>query len=195
MKASLYAAICGCLFTSSVYAADFTGEGHWYLGYQVGTGTGFDRFEGAVESEDDFEHTSSQLTLGAAGKGGVRLEISYSKINLEYDIDGSDDELSGWDVDLVVPFTKARIRPYLSAGFGVYKYEGTDDFFVNRSGNVGGHSINAGAGLLIYVIEEFELDISYRYKRISWEHFTVGGEDVNWATPMSALQFGGRVMF
>ena len=195
MKASFYAAICGCLFTSSVYAVDYTGQDHWYIGYQMGTGTGHDRVDGGIEAEEDFEHTNSQLTLGAVGKEGVRFEISYSKFYLEYDVDGSDEALAGWDFDLIVPFTQARVRPYLTAGLGVYKYEGTGDFFTSRDGNVGGHAINAGAGILVYVIEELELDVSYRYKRVSWEHFTVGGEDVNWVTPMSGLQFGGRLMF
>ena len=169
--------------------------------YNINYGTSLES-QGAVDHNDedkidDLDADGSTIKFGWDNQS-YRLEISYSSIKVEgtgnmfssytaYS-DGTtdvtktsqtfDEKITGIDFDVVVPFSENELKPYVTAGIGSYNwgdfYRGlvTSTATYSVSGDRSGLAYNLGAGLL-YSIGALELDIAYKWKKISWEDVTL----------------------
>lgn len=188
MKKIIMSSVVAAAMSVSMYA-----EGSkYYMGAGVNTAwSGTHTQERAVDfysssSSDYTETIDTDLSSGGGMsiKFGVkfestRLEFAYSTISFDEDIDFAgtnesyESEFSGFDMDIVIPFTENAFKPYVMLGLGYYSWDGLEG--TTSSGTTRDRSavsVNYGLGLL-YDLGNVELDIAYKGKELEWEEMTM----------------------
>ena len=114
--------------------------------------------------EQDFDTLSVPVKVGYFMKNNNRFELSYQSMDLEYT--GETETISGFDFDWLFVYNDFKDGSiYWTIGFGSYDYEGTGEYFTSGE-DLGGASINFGAGFLRNIDKNIEIEVAYRGKSI-----------------------------
>jgi hypothetical protein len=141
--------------------------------------------------------SSGSLALGYRFESNNRIQLSRSKINLDYE-SGLNNDLLGTDLDWHIVYGDDGIQPYWGFGFGVYTLENSSDIFVNGN-DLQGRSFQVLTGLKFDLTKHIELDLSYRIKNIDWQEMVlVSGssiEKVKLSHTFGNLNIGAAIKF
>lgn len=182
MKRLLFYALPSLIALTPALAIADPDRTRFYVGAGISFfGTGSADVEGSQTgfsgSSDDFDVQTANIHLGFELESGSRIQLGYSRFELDWDdatlSDDGDHDLSGLDLDWVLPFSgDSAITPYISLGVGYYQY----DELENNSDKRDGFALNAGVGMLFEVAEIVELELGYKVKYLRWEDIELIGD-------------------
>jgi hypothetical protein len=186
MKKSLVVAAL-LLASSSVFAAETSDAGKWFVGIGMtnGGGTETGTLTGGGVSftgEFDFDSKSVPLTIGYITNSNNRAKLTFQTIKADWDNGGSD-KFSGMDFDFdwtIESWKTNNILPYAGIGIGVYTFEDTAQYYADNE-DLRGVALNMNAGILYQANNNLEFEAGYKYKSITWEesYYYSGSTRVN----------------
>jgi len=167
-----------------------------YVGFGVSTGSGDEEYSssGYPASTYDVDQSQTQFILGFHTGTDRRFEISANSVSVDFDDGFESEEYTGFDLDWYYTFESQNIKPFFGFGFGFYTYEDTA-YLTYENEDISGISLNLAGGVLLPLHENFELELAYRYKNISWQDVDYGFVTVESASTLSSIAFTGRLMF
>jgi len=141
--------------------------------------------------------SAASLSLGYRFESNNRIQISTSKMSLEHE-NGTDSDVSGYDLDWHIAYGEDAVQPYWGFGFGLYNMDDSSGYFVNDN-DLQGNSFQVLAGMKFDLNKYLELDLSYRIKTIAWQEmlFFDGNQvvSVHMTHTYSSLNMGAAVKF
>ncbi|WP_300427040.1 outer membrane protein [uncultured Thalassolituus sp.] len=171
-----------------------------YLGAELGTGSGEETYLiGDQDFSSDVDHDLTRFTLGFRSHQDNRFEISYVQNDLSSD-DWSDEQITSLNLDAVITVTEFRVRPFVRLGFGFTNYVGSHEDIAGKNEDLRGFALSGGAGLLIEVVPQLELDVGYHYTSIGWEDLNYTDSngntfDYDLGNDFSYASAGFRILF
>lgn len=149
-----------------------------YISLDLGSslvGEAYTENSGGKDLRGNLGASSGSLALGYRFESNNRVQLSKTKINVDYE-SGLNNDLSGTDLDWHIVYGDDGIQPYWGFGFGIYTLEDSSDFFVNGN-DVQGRSFQVLTGMKFDVSNHLEFDLSYRIKNIDWQEMVFVNED------------------
>ncbi len=142
-----------------------------------------------AESSSD----AAMVKLGYGLREAYAIELSIYNIKNDSSVFSSEDgDKIGVDIELVKAFeTGTVLYPFFKAGFGA-GYMQVDRELEDKL-NFG--SFNLGVGTFIALNENFDLELGYKYKTISYESVDMISEVVNYKSESSSAYFGINARF
>jgi opacity protein-like surface antigen len=198
IRSCFYIMAC-VLFISSVNTYASTRPGT-YISLDLGSSL-IGESNADLASANDLSGTlgasSGSFALGYRFESNNRIQISRSRINVDYESDLTND-LSGTDLDWHIVYGDDGIQPYWGFGFGIYTLENSSDSFV-KGNDLQGRSFQVLTGLKFDLDKYVELDLSYRIKNIDWQEMVFvdgnGIEKIKLSHTFGNLNVGATIKF
>lgn len=198
------------LFVVNIYA-----NSQWYIGMGTLSGDSKTTYSDITNSEEEYgnkeEHDAlmANIKLGYIFSTNTRFEMSISSIELDGDMfmdtnSSGTSTLSGMDFDWIYTpdgTNFGEFATFISIGLGFYTYDDTEGLFdavdiTDDGSDLSGAALNLGAGLLFYITDTFEIELSYKYKSIGWSLIRAsGGEILNSETEITGGYIGFRYAY
>lgn len=165
-----------------------------YVGSNYGTCE--EKFTNEIEAVSSTEITKVKLGYGERKAYAIELSLEYinnqSKIfssDITSDLDG---DKYGLNVDLIKAFDlDILVLPYIKAGFG----SGYFDIQRELQNRLSYSSFNLGTGLFIPISENFDFELGYEYRYISYESVDTIADKLNYESNTNIAYFGFNVRF
>ncbi len=183
------------LATNNTDAVD--DRARFYVGLNIGTGSGESEAEsGNYSYTSDMDTSVSGLNLGMILRSNARLEIGFNSVTADFEDTAEDDEFSGIDFNLRIPFGGHKVKPVIGIGVGAYVWEDTADLFVDDE-DLSGIAFNLMGGIIADLHQHFEIEAGYELKVISWQEVRFADTDtkVETSSSMGNLFLGVRLKF
>jgi len=154
-------------------------------------------YSNIMEEFDDIDAQSSSDTLEVKFGYGLReayaIElIAYNTQNESNIFSSNDGDKLGVDIELVKAFDlNTFIYPFFKAGFGAGYME--VDREIQDKLNYG--SFNFGVGSFIAISENFDFELGYKYKNISYEAIEMVSEVIEYKSASSTAYLGINARF
>ncbi|MDK2778166.1 MAG: porin family protein [Pseudomonadota bacterium] len=169
----------------------------FYVGLNIGTGSGESEVEsGPYSYTSDMDTSVSGLNLGIILRSNARLEVGFNSVTADFEDTAADDEFSGIDFNLKIPFGGHKVKPVIGIGLGAYVWEDTADLFTDDE-DLSGIAFNLMGGIIADLHKHFEIEAGYELKVISWQEvrFADTGTKVETNSSMGNFFLGARLKF
>lgn len=134
----------------------------WYVGVGFLSGSGERTI---VSSTTDYDTSGADIKFGVIFKTNNRLEFSASSIDLKSTT--STLEVKGRELDWIFTANlnnqESIFLPFISVGFGRFTIENASSTGISAQAALGGY---------FRLKEDFEIEVSYKEKAISWSDST-----------------------
>lgn len=172
---------------TSVFAAETSDAGKWFVGIGMTKGSGMDTFSESLSVpsqnyfssdsyDSNYDTTSVPVTIGYITNSNNRAKLSFQTITVKAD-GGGEGKLKGMDFDFdwtIESIQNDKILPYVGIGIGSYTFVDSGELFSDNEDLVGA-SFNFNAGILYQANKNLELEIGYKHKTIQSEERTETG--------------------
>lgn len=183
----------------SAYKYDNAVEPGFFIGGDISTSLYGQRKAtltlGSNEDESEADLDTNTLALHAGYRYDTDNRILLSRSYVNGDLEGSDVDFTGWDLDWHFVYHVDGLKPFWGIGFGLYNYENTNKYVTNDS-DIGGFAFNLLAGIK-HQYKDFEFDISYRIKGIGWQTLkdNTTGAELQLSDSTNSINIGAAYIF
>ena len=190
--------VAGIFLLTSLAANTYSAD-QSYFGVDLFSGSG--EFERESSNSDysnatfDVDVDGTSYLFGFDLENDNHFEFKFTEFDLEYE-DNSKASFKELDFDWGIGFAHSEVaRPYGLIGFGLAIWEDTAEYFETGQ-DLKGLALNLGIGSKFHVHQNIALDLSYRYKAISWQEVeSYSGTEYSYSHSLSSIQLGARVLF
>jgi len=163
-------------------------------------GSNYGNFEEKFTNDIDATSSSqiAKVKLGYGVREAYAIELSLEYIENKSKIFSSDNEVDtdgdkyGVNVDLIKAFDlDIFVLPYLKAGFG----SGWFDIQRELQNRLFYSSFNLGTGIFIPIGKNFDFELGYEYKYVSYESVDTIANKLNYTSNINEVYFGFNVRF
>ena len=165
-----------------------------YVGSNYGTYE--EKFTNEVDATSSTEIAKVKIGYGVREAYAIELSLEYidnkSKIFSSDNSSDLDGDKYGLNVDLIKAFDLDILTlPYIKAGFG----SGWFDIDRELQNRLFYSSFNLGTGIFIPINENFDLELGYEYKYISYESIDTIADKLNYESNINIAYVGFNVRF
>jgi len=178
--------VAGLLLAGTSSLAFDTNKLYVGIGLSSGSGT-LTMTDGLTEITGDYDSSSTPIKIGYLLNNDNRFEFSLEKMDNKYS--GITDTASGWNIDWDFVYPKELFSPFLTIGFGSYRYNLID------SEDLKGFAINYGVGGLYNINHNLEFEASFKGKTIKWQDVRIGTTTVTSDSVGTAFYIGLNYKF
>lgn len=169
----------------------------WYVGVGFFGGSGEQTQEGVSSTNVvDYDSGGADIKFGVIFDTDNRFEFSAITVNAKT-ASGSKATFKGRDFDWIFTANLNRqdgwFLPFVSAGFGLYKYDDTAAL-IGSSADISGFSGQIALGAYIGLSEVLEIELSYKNKAIIWEDYD-SSSATNLSESMTNFYIGAKYKF
>ena len=166
-----------------------------YSDAKIYTGASYGYFDESFDGELDAENSNNSATfkIGYGDREAYAIEFSIDWVDNKSKIFSDNDKAK---YALNIEFVKALdldiyINPFFKAGFGAGNLK--IDRELQEKLNFG--SFNLGAGIFIPVNDNFDLELGYKYRYLTYERLDTIAENISYSSNVNTAYAGINVRF
>ncbi len=150
-------------------------ENKFYLGVGAGSGSGEYIYsdDAGVNTVSKSDQEIRDLKFGVIIEHNNRVEFSFSKLDVDLIASNNVDKtVTSINADFVLTLDFGQkdlvFIPFLTVGAGYSFWDGSENLTANNQVLMG-TSINYGAGVLLSLTDNIDIELAYKGKKIVWQ--------------------------